>query len=108
MLRLPSAEEVERKRRLTDLGLDSLMALEFSGRLRKALQLDRPLSSTLIFDQPTLDALATYVETDVLHLAEETKAADEVADLTSARAQELEQLDDEEVEAILLRKLQAL
>jgi len=108
MLRLPSAEEVERKRRLTDLGLDSLMALEFSGRLRKALQLDRPLSSTLIFDHPTLDALATYVETDVLHLAEETKAADEVADLTSARAQELEQLDDEEVEAILLRKLQAL
>jgi hypothetical protein len=48
------------------------------------------------------------VENDVLHLAEETKAADEVADLTSARAQELEQLDDEEVEAILLRKLQAL
>ena len=108
MLRLPSAEEVGRKRRLTDLGLDSLMALEFSGRLRKALQLDRPLSSTLIFDHPTLDALATYVETDVLHLAEQAKAANEVTDLTSARAQELAQLDDEEVEAILLRKLQAL
>jgi len=108
MLRLPSVDEVERKRRLTDLGLDSLMALEFSGRLRKVLQLDRPLSSTLIFDHPTLDALATYVETDVLHLAEEIEAADEVADLTSARAQELEQLDDEEVEAILLKKLQAL
>jgi SAM-dependent methyltransferase/acyl carrier protein len=108
MLRLPSAEEVGRKRRLTDLGLDSLMALEFSGRLRKALQLDQPLSSTLIFDHPTLDALATYVETDVLHLAEETEAADEFADLTSARALELEQLDDEEVEAILLKKLQGL
>ncbi len=107
MLRLPSAEEVGRKHRLTELGLDSLMALEFSGRLRKALQLDRPLSSTLIFDHPTLDALATYLETDVLHLAEEIRAADEL-DLTSARAQELEQLDDEEVEAMLLRKLQAL
>ena len=108
MLRLPSADDVERKRRLTELGMDSLMALEFSGRLRKVLQLDRPLSSTLIFDHPTLDALATYVERDVLHFADQNKAADEAPGLTSSRAQELEQLGDDEVEAILLRKLQAL
>jgi SAM-dependent methyltransferase len=110
MLRLPSEAQLDRRRRLTELGLDSLMAIELSGRLRKALQLDRPLSSTLIFDHPTLDALATYVECDVLHLGVETGAAGNGSgpDLASSRAEELDQLTDEEVEAILLKKLQTL
>jgi hypothetical protein len=68
------------------------------------------LSSTLIFDHPTLDALATYVECDVLHLGVETGAAGNGSgpDLASSRAEELDQLTDEEVEAILLKKLQTL
>ena len=108
MLRFDSPERVERKRRLTDLGLDSLMAIELSGRLTRALQPDRPLSSTLVFDYPTLDAVADYLQREVLRLGPAAEAIDATADMMAARAGELEQLEDDEVEAILLKKLQAL
>ena len=84
------------------------MALEFSARLKIVLRLERPLSSTLVFDHPTLDALATYVETEVLHLAPENEADEASPAEISSRVEELERLGDEEVEAILLRRLQTL
>jgi acyl transferase domain-containing protein/SAM-dependent methyltransferase/acyl carrier protein len=108
MLRLASPDRVERKRRLKDLGLDSLMALEFSKRLTKSLNLEVPLSSTLVFDYPTLDALADYVESDILHLAAETGADEASPDALEIRAEEIAQLADAEVEAMLLEKLQSL
>jgi acyl carrier protein len=111
MLRYESHEQVERKRRLTDLGIDSLMAIEFSGRVTKALHLEKPLPSTLVFDHPTLDALADYLEREVLHF---TPAADTAESKTGERAapaandarmDEIDQLSDEEVEALLLKKV---
>ena len=108
MLRFSSPDRVERKRRLTELGLDSLLALEFSSRVTKSLGLGQPLSSTLVFDHPTLDDLATYIESEVLHLTERPEASDRLTESLDARADELAQLPDEEVEAILLRKLQAI
>jgi SAM-dependent methyltransferase/acyl carrier protein len=107
MLRYPSPESVERKRRLTDLGLDSLLALEFSARLTKALKLERPLRSTLVFDYPTLDALADYLESDILHIAEPQPGNVPVNPM-ELRAEELESLADAEVEALLLKRLGAL
>jgi uncharacterized membrane protein YccC len=93
---------------LTELGLDSLLALEFSSRVTKSLGLGQPLSSTLVFDHPTLADLATYIESEVLHLTERPEASDRLTESLDARADELAQLPDEEVEAILLRKLQAI
>ena len=108
MLRFPSPENVERKRRLTDLGLDSLMALEFSSRLTRALGLEKPLSSTLVFDYPTLDALAQHLENDILHFAvaaDTPKSPDVAVEAAEVRMDEIEELTDEEVEALLLKKL---
>ncbi len=42
-----------------DLGMDSLMAVEFSNRLQK--NLNYPIPQTLTFDYPTVNALAGYL-----------------------------------------------
>ena len=107
MLRFDSAERIERKRRLMDLGLDSLMALELRDRLTKSLGLENPLSATIVFDYPTLDEIADHLERDVLRLSA-PKQDDTASEPRENRAEELDRLTDQEVEAILLKKLQAL
>ena len=44
---------------LTELGMDSLMAVELRNRLQQAVAV--PLAPTIAFDCPTLDAMADYV-----------------------------------------------
>jgi len=59
VLRLP-ADQIDRHRQFGSLGLDSIMGLELRNRLERALQ--RPLSATLAWNYPTVDALATYLD----------------------------------------------
>ncbi|MGZ5629168.1 MAG: SDR family NAD(P)-dependent oxidoreductase, partial [Methylobacter sp.] len=59
---------IEQRRRLFDLGLDSLMSVELKNRLDNAIA--KKLRSTLIFDYPTLEALSK-------HLAEQVLAVDD-------------------------------
>lgn len=47
-----------RKARLTDLGFDSLMAVQLRNRLTRGLRLQRPLPASTMFDHPTIDALS--------------------------------------------------
>jgi len=108
LLRFDSVERVGRKRRLTDLGLDSLMAVEFRDRLAAALQLERPPSATLIFDFPTVEALASHLERAILGVDPDAAPPTACASEFAARAEELEQLGEDEVEALLARKLQEL
>ncbi len=58
-----SAQEIEADRAFGELGLDSLGAVELSGRLSEATGLE--LAATLIFDHPTPAAVASFLRTQV-------------------------------------------
>ena len=59
VLGLPSSTPLDAKAPVKECGLDSLMAVELRNLLTRALA--RPLPATLLFDYPTLEALADYL-----------------------------------------------
>jgi SAM-dependent methyltransferase len=87
--------------RLLDLGLDSLMAVELRGRLAEGLPLERGLPATLVFDYPSIDAIAEYLDTRLAPTAPEPTATHD--DLTP---EDITSLGDDEVMRLLLDKLE--
>jgi acyl transferase domain-containing protein/SAM-dependent methyltransferase len=94
--------------RLMELGIDSLMALELRSRLASGLALERPLPATLVFDYPTVEAVADYLLGDVLELELDRAPEPDEDAAVSATVGDLRDISDEEVEALLMKKLQAL
>ena len=77
VLGLAEVEQVDPAEPLFNMGLDSLMALEFNGLLEKNLGVS--LSESLVFEKPTVDDLVEHFLVEVLFLAEpspETTAPD--------------------------------
>jgi acyl carrier protein len=111
VLRLTASQAPDREQRLMDLGIDSLMAVEFRNMLATDLRVDGKLPATLIFDYPTIDAIADYLLERTLGLGSSSAAAAEPeapsAEIERAAA-ELETMDDEEVEALLNKRLETL
>ena len=60
VLGLSESHFIDERQPLLKMGLDSLMAVEFRNRL--AASLNRSLSTTLLFDYPTLGGLADYLD----------------------------------------------
>ncbi len=58
-LYMPPAKKLSDTVGLFELGIDSLMALEMKNRFEE--ELARPLKATLVFDYPTVEALAGYL-----------------------------------------------
>jgi acyl transferase domain-containing protein/SAM-dependent methyltransferase/acyl carrier protein len=111
VLRLSPAKAPHRTQRLMDIGVDSLMAVELAGRLSSGLGLKRPLRSTLIFDHPTIQAIAEYVERselDSLVVVDSDKAKSETAPRGASLGENLTDLSEEEVEQVLLAKLREM
>ena len=59
ILGMDTAARVPTEKRLVDLGLDSLMAIEFLSLVQSSLGFS--LSSALLFERPTINALVDYV-----------------------------------------------
>ena len=57
-------EDLDARRPLADLGVDSLMTVAIRLRLERRFQV--PVPSTVLWDRPTVAALAEYVATEVL------------------------------------------
>ena len=64
ILALPSGDAVPRDRPLSDLGLDSLTAVELRNALSQLV--GHRLSATLVFDHPTVTAIVDHVLRDVM------------------------------------------
>lgn len=104
VLGLNPAKPPELRQGLTEIGMDSLMAVELSNRL-KAL-LGQPLPATLAFEYPSIYTLVDYLENQVLVSVVEPEQAQPAADPTEAGIMaELEALSDNEIEATLLDEL---
>lgn len=109
VLRLDPNEPPFRKARLMDLGVDSLMAVELRGRLTNGLKLEHKLPATIIFDYPTIEAITDYLLSEVL-IFDQPPAAPAPAEPVEANpaSVNIEALSDNEVEAMLLKKLKKL
>ena len=107
VLCLPASKRVETNRPLREMGLDSLMTVELRNALSTAL--GRPLPGSLVFDYPTIEAMANYIAEKVLGVISSAPAAakkiDEQEQQTLAQ---LQQISDDEAEALLAEKLAAL
>jgi NADPH:quinone reductase-like Zn-dependent oxidoreductase/acyl carrier protein len=93
---------------LNEIGLDSLMAVELRNSLSAAL--GRNLPSTLLFNYPTLDALAGHLAREVLKLDlsqpdVQSAPGPQTAPAGDELATELESMSEEELAAFLAAEL---
>ncbi|MEO8152057.1 MAG: beta-ketoacyl synthase N-terminal-like domain-containing protein [Rhizobacter sp.] len=108
VLRLDANDPPGRHDRLMDLGFDSLMAVQLRNQLGTGLGLDKPLQATLMFDYPTIDALATHL---LGRLAPPIQGATPVSGADSAHTAPMlgeaavAAMSDADIEALLLERL---
>lgn len=99
-----NASKVGERVPLNEMGLDSLMAVELRNLLGNGLGLKRSLPATLVFDYPTVEAIADYLARDVLALqpaeAEATASASAPDVIES-----IEDLSDDEVDRLLQERM---
>jgi NAD(P)-dependent dehydrogenase (short-subunit alcohol dehydrogenase family)/acyl carrier protein len=105
-LDLHPEEEIDPDAAFSDMGMDSLLAIEVRNHLSVVLQ--RQLPSTILFDYPTLRTLAGFLQKDTVSKSEPAPAAAAVAPAKVLRKEEnhayglldeIEGMSDEEVES---------
>jgi hypothetical protein len=82
------------------------MAVQLRNLLGSVLELARPLPATIIFDYPTIDAIAGHVETQFVPQKANGGHVAPAADANSSlREAAVAAMSDAEVEQLLLQKL---
>jgi len=110
VLSMEASQAIHEKQPLTDLGLDSLMAVELRNLLGTGLSLPRALPATLVFDYPTTAALSEYLLKELFgeeKTAPATDAAQNARMATANMLENLEGLSDEEVDRLFAEKMSA-
>jgi acyl carrier protein len=72
-----------------DAGMDSLMAIELRNRLCRDLDMPRPLPATVVFDYPSVDALAAFLARELVP----TTAPETDVDILSRLFAEVDEAD---------------
>ena len=105
-------EDLSDRDRLTDLGMDSLIALELRSELAKRLGLEGKISSTIAFDTGTVGELVRSLLSMITHDAgapariSQMRANDQRwPDSTLVTVEQLESMSEEEVEQLLKERL---
>jgi NADPH:quinone reductase-like Zn-dependent oxidoreductase/acyl carrier protein len=107
VLGLRAGTPIAPRQPLSELGLDSLMAVELRNTLINLV--GNSLPTTLLFDYPTSDALADYLIANVLPSAEAEPAPSPTASaVDDGTLDELQQMSDTDAEALLLAELDKL
>jgi acyl carrier protein len=104
VLALEPSESLQNDQGLFDMGLNSVAVAELMTRLSASVGHDLP--TTLVFDYPTIERLARYLCDELSPCDhEESDRRDNVEKITP---RSLEELSDEEAEAMLLERLRNL
>jgi myxalamid-type polyketide synthase MxaB len=98
-------EPIELRKPLFDLGLDSLTAVELKNRLETNFLCS--LSTTLLFDYPTLEALSGHLKTKMsdLFAADEQPVVDPSVAVSTSATDEFDDLSQDDLEMLLASKL---
>jgi len=107
-----SPHELADRDRLSDLGMDSLIALELRNELSKRLGLEGRISSTVAFDTGTVGELVRLLSATLTPVAANGARAGHAESAPARRreqphltAEQLEEMSEEEVERLLRERL---
>ena len=89
-----------------DIGMDSLTAMEVKNQLEADLQTALP--STLAFDYSTIETLGDFLLNELDASASETMLEKPGENVSTASADKIESMSEEEAEQLLLKKLESM
>ncbi|MBO3459428.1 type I polyketide synthase [Aetokthonos hydrillicola CCALA 1050] len=105
-------EQIGLRESLLELGIDSLMAVELRNHLQSSL--GESISSTVLFDYPTLEKLVDYLVSDVLSVEffvssdVNLKATEQEADSSEQLKEHLKEMSQDEIANLFAQKLSSL
>lgn len=96
-----NASDIDLKRPLSEMGLDSLMAVELRNLLGSSLE--NRLPATVLFDYPSVDRLAAYLLGILFPAADSAAREDGPSPMPSPKdvLTDLEHLSDEDVDRLI-------
>lgn len=103
ILGFDTGRRIDVRQPLNELGLDSLMAVEFRNAL--AASVERSLPATLLFSYPAIEELVGYVDALTRDRSDEAAPGSAPVTATAGVLDSIAELSDEDVDRLLAEKL---